>query len=132
MADRALARRRYAAAVRILAAERLARNVAPAPSAGSGRSACKKIACHSPYHQLGIRRPGHCTIITYVTGYMTTYALNTLQVSAPLAFGTTLVNNTVGIAAALLGGWLADRAGRRHIIIWPQIAALLMTYPVFF
>ncbi|MGY3533097.1 MULTISPECIES: MFS transporter [Bradyrhizobium] len=73
-----------------------------------------------------------CTITTYVTGYMTTYALNTLHVSAPLAFGTTLVSNTVGIAAALLGGWLADRAGRRHIMIWPQIAALLMTYPVFF
>lgn len=73
-----------------------------------------------------------CTIITYVTGYMTTYALNTLQVSAPLAFGATLICNTVGIAAALLGGWLADRAGRRHIMIGPQIAALLMTYPVFF
>ncbi|WP_172628020.1 MFS transporter [Bradyrhizobium ivorense] len=73
-----------------------------------------------------------CTIITYVTGYMTTYALNTLQVSAPLAFGATLISNTIGIAAALLGGWLADRAGRRHTMIWPQIAALLMTYPVFF
>ncbi|WP_439360269.1 MFS transporter [Bradyrhizobium sp. DASA03007] len=72
-----------------------------------------------------------CTIITYVTGYMTTYALNTLQVSAPLAFATPLVSNTVGIAAALLGGWLADRAGRRHIMIWPQLTALLMTYPVF-
>ncbi|MBO4228086.1 MFS transporter [Bradyrhizobium neotropicale] len=72
-----------------------------------------------------------CTIITYVTQYMTTYALNTLQVSAPLAFATTLISNTVGIAAALLGGWLADLAGRRHIMIWPQIAALLMTYPVF-
>ncbi|WP_050385301.1 MFS transporter [Bradyrhizobium pachyrhizi] len=73
-----------------------------------------------------------CTIVTYVTGYMTTYALNTLQVSAPLAFGATLISNTVGIAAALLGGWLADRAGRRHVMIWPQVAALLMTYPVFF
>ncbi|MDA9489219.1 MFS transporter [Bradyrhizobium sp. CCBAU 11361] len=72
-----------------------------------------------------------CTIITYITGYMTTYALNTLQVSAPLAFATTLISNTVGIAAALLGGWLADRAGRRHIMIWPQITAFLMTYPVF-
>ncbi|MDA9537641.1 citrate:proton symporter [Bradyrhizobium sp. CCBAU 21362] len=72
-----------------------------------------------------------CTIITYITGYMTTYALNTLQVSAPLAFATTLISNTVGIVAALLGGWLADRAGRRHIMIWPQITAFLMTYPVF-
>ncbi len=72
-----------------------------------------------------------CTITTYVTGYMTTYAINTLHVSAPLAFGTTLISNTVGIAAALLGGLLADRAGRRRTMIWPQVTALLMTYPVF-
>jgi len=72
-----------------------------------------------------------CTITTYVTGYMTTYAINTLHVSAPLAFGTTLISNAVGIAAALLGGLLADRAGRRRTMIWPQVTALLMTYPVF-
>ena len=72
-----------------------------------------------------------CTITTYVTGYMTTYALNTLRVSTPLAFATTLISNTVGISAALLGGLLADRVGRRRIMIWPQVTALLMTYPVF-
>ncbi|SFQ07738.1 Predicted arabinose efflux permease, MFS family [Bradyrhizobium sp. Ghvi] len=72
-----------------------------------------------------------CTISTYVTGYMTTYAINTLHVSAPVAFGTTLISNTAGIAAALLGGVLADCAGRRRIMIWPQVIALLMTYPVF-
>lgn len=80
---------------------------------------------------LGLVILASCTIFTYITEYMTTYALNTLQVSAPLAFATTLVSNAVGIGAALLGGWLADRAGRRHIMIWPQVTALLMTYPVF-
>ncbi|MFQ3455815.1 MFS transporter [Bradyrhizobium sp. UFLA01-814] len=80
---------------------------------------------------LGLVILASCTIITYITEYMTTYALNTLQVAAPLAFATTVVANAVGIVAALLGGWLADRAGRRPIMIWPQIAALLMTYPVF-
>jgi len=71
------------------------------------------------------------TIITYVTQYMTTYAENTLKVAADLAFATTLVGNAIGICAALLGGWLADRAGRRPIMIWPQLAALLLTYPIF-
>jgi MFS family permease len=71
------------------------------------------------------------TIITYVTEYMTTYAENTLHVGTPLAFATTVVSNGIGIAAALLGGWLADRAGRWPIMVWPQIAALLLTYPVF-
>lgn len=31
----------------------------------------------------------------------------------PLAFAPPVVSNAVGIAAAPLGGWLADRAGRR-------------------
>ena len=71
------------------------------------------------------------TIITYVTQYMTTYAQHTLHVDAPLAFATTVVSNGIGIAAAFLGGWLADRAGRWPIMVWPQAVALLMTYPVF-
>jgi MFS transporter, MHS family, citrate/tricarballylate:H+ symporter len=71
------------------------------------------------------------TIITYVTQYMTTYAENTLHVATDLAFATTVVSNGVGIVAALYGGWLADRAGRWPVMVWPQLAALLLTYPVF-
>jgi MFS transporter, MHS family, citrate/tricarballylate:H+ symporter len=71
------------------------------------------------------------TIITYVTNYMTTFAEHTLHVAADLAFATTVVSNGVGIAAALYGGWLADRAGRWPVMVWPQLAALLLTYPVF-
>jgi len=72
------------------------------------------------------------TIITYLTNYMTTYAEATLHVAADLAFATTVISNAVGIVAALYGGWLADRAGRWPVMVWPQLAALLLTYPVFF
>ncbi|MDB5611711.1 MAG: citrate:proton symporter [Bradyrhizobium sp.] len=71
------------------------------------------------------------TIITYVTQYMTTYAENTLQVPTQLAFATSVVGNALGIAGALYGGWLADRYGRWPVMVWPQLAALLLTYPVF-
>jgi MFS transporter, MHS family, citrate/tricarballylate:H+ symporter len=71
------------------------------------------------------------TIITYVTEYMTTYAEDTLHVATDLAFAATLVSNGVGIVTALYGGWLADRAGRWPVMVWPQLAALLLTYPVF-
>jgi MFS transporter, MHS family, citrate/tricarballylate:H+ symporter len=71
------------------------------------------------------------TIITYVTQYMTTYAQNTLHVATDLAFATTVVSNGLGIVAALYGGWLSDRAGRWPVMVWPQLAALLLTYPVF-
>lgn len=71
------------------------------------------------------------TIATYVTQYMTTYAKNTLHVAPPLAFAVSLVSNGLGIAGALLGGWLADLLGRKPVMIWPQLMALLLTYPTF-
>jgi len=71
------------------------------------------------------------TIATYVTQYMTTYARNTLHVASTLAFTVSLVSNGLGVAGALLGGWLADRYGRKPIMIWPQLVALLLTYPTF-
>ena len=71
------------------------------------------------------------TIATYGMHYMTTYAQNTLHVPAPLAFATSLVGLGIGIGAALLGGWLADRFGRKPVMVWPQLAALMLTYPVY-
>jgi MHS family citrate/tricarballylate:H+ symporter-like MFS transporter len=71
------------------------------------------------------------TIATYVTQYMTTYAQNTLHVAPLLAFAVSLVSNGLGIAGALLGGWLADLFGRKPVMIWPQLVALLLTYPTF-
>lgn len=71
------------------------------------------------------------TIATYVTQYMTTYARNTLQVPPTLAFAVSLVSNGLGIAGALLGGWLADLFGRKPVMIWPQLITLALTYPTF-
>jgi MFS family permease len=70
-------------------------------------------------------------LASYVTQYMTTYAKNTLHVASSLAFAVSLVSNGVGIAGALLGGWLADLWGRKPLMIWPQLVALLLTYPTF-
>src|SRR5581483_10893128 len=71
------------------------------------------------------------TISTYVTQYMTTFAQNTLHVAAPLAFTVAVVSNGLQIAGALLGGWLADRFGRKPVMVWSQFGALLLAYPAF-
>ncbi|WP_372482798.1 MFS transporter [Bradyrhizobium ivorense] len=71
------------------------------------------------------------TISTYVTQYMTTYAKTTLHVSPSLAFTVSLVSNGLQIVGALLGGWLADRLGRKPIMVWPQLVVLVLTYPAF-
>jgi MFS transporter, MHS family, citrate/tricarballylate:H+ symporter len=71
------------------------------------------------------------TISTYVTQYMTTYAQTTLHVAPTLAFTVSLVSNGLQIIGALLGGWLADRYGRKPVMIWPQLVTLILTYPAF-
>ncbi len=104
------------------------------PEAGSARTSGGRLRIASANARvliLGLLILASGTIITYVTNYMTTYAEDTLHVAADLAFATTVVSNGVGIAAALYGGWLADRAGRWPVMVWPQLAALLLTYPVF-
>ncbi|MBR0697476.1 MFS transporter [Bradyrhizobium lablabi] len=71
------------------------------------------------------------TISTYVTQYMTTYAKNTLHVSPSLAFTVSLVSNALQIGGTLFGGWLADRFGRKPVMVWPQLVRLVLTYPAF-
>ncbi|WP_315834453.1 MFS transporter [Bradyrhizobium prioriisuperbiae] len=86
---------------------------------------------HTRVFVLGLLILASGTIATYVTKYMTTYAETTLQVAPSLAFAASVAGNALGFAGALLGGWLADRYGRRPLMVWPQLAALLLTYPVF-
>ena len=93
--------------------------------------AAKKLRSSTRLLALGLVILASGTIITYVTQYMTTYAQHTLHVGAPLAFATTVVSNAIGIVAAFFGGWLADRVGRWPIMVWPQLVALLLTYPIF-
>jgi MFS family permease len=71
------------------------------------------------------------TIATYTAHYITTYAQDTLHVAPPLAFATSLVGLGLSIVGTLFGGWLADRIGRKPLMIWPSVVFLLLTYPVF-
>jgi MFS family permease len=101
------------------------------PSPDSAIKTPGALRAHLRLLILGLLVLASGTIITYVTQYMTTYAENTLHVRPGLAFATTVVSNALGLAGVLYGGWLADRYGRWPIMVWPQLAALVLTYPVF-
>ena len=80
---------------------------------------------------LGVIILAYGTISTYVTDYMTTFAQDTLKMGAGPAFAVAVVGNLASVGGSLYGGWLSDRIGRRRVMIWPNLATLLMTYPVF-
>jgi MHS family citrate/tricarballylate:H+ symporter-like MFS transporter len=104
---------------------------AAAKSAGKGGERFAVIRDNSRIIVLGLLILAAGTITTYVGQYMTTYAETTLHVATGLAFATSVASNAFGIICALYGGWLADRYGRWHVMVWPQLATLVLTYPAF-
>lgn len=71
------------------------------------------------------------TVSTYVSNYMTTYAISTLHLPAAAALTATVVGGVALFAGALAGGWLADRFGRRGTMLWPRLLLTLTTWPLF-
>ncbi len=71
------------------------------------------------------------TISTYVTNYLTTYAKTTLKLPSDTAFWGTVAVGIGGTIGAPLGGWLADRYGRRPVVITGMALACLAGVPFF-
>ncbi len=71
------------------------------------------------------------TVGSYTTGYMTTYALNTLQLAATVSFGVIILNGSLSILAEVSSGWLSDRFGRKPVMILPGLILLVSILPCF-
>jgi MFS family permease len=71
------------------------------------------------------------TISTYVSGYMTTYAIRTLRLPADIGMLATLVGYIAAIAGIPLGAWAADRIGPKISILVPRIIFVLVVFQAF-
>ena len=71
------------------------------------------------------------TISTYITNYMTTYALVTLGMPPAEAMLATLAQGVCMIFAALAGGLWSDRHGRKLVMMAPRALIVLAIYPAF-
>src|SRR6185437_8570310 len=80
---------------------------------------------------LGIMMLSAATTNNYVLEYMTTYASNTLNMSAAVSFGATAMIGASGLVCDTLGGWLSDRVGRKPVMIIPWILLIVAIYPSF-
>jgi MFS family permease len=71
------------------------------------------------------------TIGTYALGYLTTYAQETLHMTASAAFGATVSQGVVGMVMVVIGGLLSDRFGRKPTMVWPTVLLVAVIWPSF-
>jgi MFS transporter, MHS family, citrate/tricarballylate:H+ symporter len=81
---------------------------------------------------LGFAMLACATVIGYVQTNLTTYAANTLHMSARAAFGATMVSGLCMMCFDPVGGWLSDRLGRKPVMITATALLAASIYPAFF
>jgi len=100
-------------------------------SHGKGAVAAARLRDHGGLITLAILVVIGGTVSTYVGAYMTTYAITTLKLPAAVAMAATV---TVGISTlvfGLVGGALADRFGRKPVMLIPRVLSALLVVPAF-
>lgn len=110
--------------------ETLHRIDGPAPHAGN-QSDMRLWLKHWRVISLGLVILASATIHTYVTNYMTTYAQTVLKLGSSNSFAATIIVGVCGICGGLFGGWLSDRLGRWHVMVWPRALYLVLVWPLF-
>lgn len=71
------------------------------------------------------------TIATYTLNYLTTFAIATLGMPAGISFGATVAVGLTGMVAAVIGGGLSDRFGRKPLMLVPWLVLVAIAVPVF-
>jgi MFS family permease len=71
------------------------------------------------------------TVINYVMTYLSTFAQSDLGMSPGKAFGATIAVGIGGTIAAVAGGMLSDRYGRRPLMLAPIALTVLLIMPAF-
>jgi MFS family permease len=74
---------------------------------------------------------GSATIGGYGMDYMAVYAQDTLKLPPQIAFGCTIITGLVGVVASLAAGLLADRMGRKPIMLVSVALQIAMAVPAF-
>ncbi|WP_267422230.1 MFS transporter [Methylobacterium sp. GC_Met_2] len=71
------------------------------------------------------------TVSNAIGTNMPVYAGATLGLSETAATAVPIALGLASVVFPLLGGWLADRIGRRPVMIWPRALILILAVPAF-
>ncbi len=109
------------------------RNLPETHSAATGDAASrwKEFKPHRTAALLGLLMLMGGTIATYVSGYMTTYAIDTLQMPANISFGVNIVLGLCAITFQPISGYLSDFFGRKPLMVIFGVLLLLTSVPAF-
>ena len=80
---------------------------------------------------LGVLMLASGTVSGYVLTYLTTYAQDSLKMSARLAFAATIIFGLAEVCADLTSGQLSDRFGRRPMMLVPLLLLTVFVVPLF-
>ncbi|GAB0113319.1 MFS transporter [Acidisoma sp. C75] len=98
---------------------------------GAGRVLAQLLIGYPRPLILGLVAIMASTISAYVGLYMTTYGETALHLKPPAAIAAPVISGLTTIVFALAGGWLADRIGRKIVMLAPRILLILLIYPAF-
>ena len=79
----------------------------------------------------GLLLIGQGSTLTYSVDYISTFAQDSLHLSAKLAFGAALINGVTCVICDVLSGMMSDRLGRRPVVLTAQALLLLTAIPVY-
>jgi MFS family permease len=71
------------------------------------------------------------TVSNAIGTNMPVYARSTLGLTETVSTAVPIALGLASVAFPLLGGWLADRTGRRPVMIWPRALIALLCVPAF-
>ncbi len=74
---------------------------------------------------------GSLSVSIYIGYFMSTYALTTLKLPPTNSAAATVFAGIAVVIGSLCGGRLADRYGRKAVLIWPRIALTIGAIPLF-
>ena len=95
------------------------------------RASWRDLDRHTRTIVLGLFMLGAATIATYTLNNMTPYATAFLHMRVNISFAATLVLGITTFFFSFPSGIWSDRLGRKPVMIWPRVALLLVTWPLF-
>ncbi|RZM08668.1 MAG: MFS transporter, partial [Sphingomonas sp.] len=103
----------------------------PAAAASTGAVVVRLLREHGRLLLLTFVVIAASTVSNAIGTNMPVYARATLGLTETVSTAVPIALGLASVVFPLLGGWLADRFGRRPVLIWPRAAIVVLAVPAF-